>query len=131
MFAIHETLLDKDPQVRKRALYLACTLATSVDNIHECIFNDYLMIHSIFQPILKLIIDPSVSSLAFDAMVLLSILSNYKKYETINPYLSNLSKIKDTRILKVHTFAVFCRLTINKKQFLASLVMETFWKCRL
>lgn len=46
-------------------------------------------------------LDPSVSSLSFDAIVLLSLLSNYKKYEIANPYLSGLSKIKDGRILNV------------------------------
>ena len=64
------------------------------------------MTNLVYDPLLKMITDPSVSSLAMDGLVLLSLLCNYKKYEISNPYLNHLSRLRCRKSLKVFFFEV-------------------------
>jgi hypothetical protein len=76
-------------------------LSSGSVNIHQNIFLEHLMTNLVFDQLLKVITDPSVSSLAMDGLILLSLLCNYKKYEISNPYLDSLSKLSCRKSLKV------------------------------
>ncbi|TPX67490.1 hypothetical protein SpCBS45565_g03761 [Spizellomyces sp. 'palustris'] len=111
--AIDDRLLTgESAQVRGAALQLTITIVTGSDNISQnSVLNDYFMIHDVFDSLTKIMTDFTTQQLAFDAAVLLTLLCNYNKYESNNPYLTRLAKLDDENVITsaAHTISRACQ----------------------
>ncbi|KAI8339698.1 hypothetical protein BC941DRAFT_501151 [Chlamydoabsidia padenii] len=83
------------------ALLLAITLSTGNDNVNQNSFNGYFMHHDLSETLLSIIADDlSSQKEVCNATMLLSMLSNYNKYESRNPYLQTISQYKQESTLE-------------------------------
>ncbi|XP_063726801.1 armadillo-like helical domain-containing protein 3 [Symsagittifera roscoffensis] len=79
--------------LKKRAVRLALVVATTKDNVNQNPMLDYFMRVSIFESLCELFSCGTAdrTDVGTDAVILLLILINYRKYDTANPYAVKLS----------------------------------------
>ncbi|XP_075895027.1 armadillo-like helical domain-containing protein 3 isoform X1 [Nelusetta ayraudi] len=104
--------------LKSLCLKLLLCLVTVTDNISQNTILEYVMINSIFEAILQILSDVSSRGQhGYDAVVLLALLVNYRKYESVNPYIVKLSIVDDEPTLDGMGMVVHQALTEYNRQY--------------
>ncbi|KAL7990679.1 hypothetical protein Chor_014109 [Crotalus horridus] len=104
--------------LKSLCLKLLLCLVTVTDNISQNTILEYVMINSIFEAILQILSNlPSRREHGYEAVVLLALLVNYRKYESVNPYIVKLSIIDDEATLNGMGLVVAQALSEYNRQF--------------
>jgi hypothetical protein len=119
--------------IKNLALKLLLVLVTATDNVSQNTMLEYLMLNSVFEAIMAIFSSPTArQEHGFDAMMLLTILVNYRKYEAANPYILRLSVLDDEVVLNGLGVVLSSALTEWNRQFVAKKEAESpqvglFW----
>ncbi|XP_028300820.1 armadillo-like helical domain-containing protein 3 [Gouania willdenowi] len=109
---------DSSESLKSLCLKLLLCLVTVTDNISQNTILEYVMINSIFEAILQVLSDVSSRGQhGYDAVVLLALLVNYRKYESVNPYIVKLSIVDDEPTLDGMGMVVHQALTEYNRQY--------------
>ncbi|CAJ1053707.1 armadillo-like helical domain-containing protein 3 [Xyrichtys novacula] len=109
---------DGSESLKSLCLTLLLCLVTVTDNISQNTILEYVMINSIFEAILQILSDVSSRGQhGYDAVVLLALLVNYRKYESVNPYIVKLSIVDDEPTLDGMGMVVHQALTEYNRQY--------------
>uniref|UniRef100_A0A3B5B249 Armadillo like helical domain containing 3 n=1 Tax=Stegastes partitus TaxID=144197 RepID=A0A3B5B249_9TELE len=109
---------DSSESLKSLCLKLLLCLVTVTDNISQNTILEYVMINSIFEAILQILSDVSSRGQhGYDAVVLLALLVNYRKYESVNPYIVKLSIVDDEPTLDGMGVVVHQALTEYNRQY--------------
>ncbi|RIB30210.1 hypothetical protein C2G38_2153239 [Gigaspora rosea] len=98
--AIKHLMSDDEAVIKYEALRLAVVIVCGNSNINQNSINEFFMENDIFDPLIKIIIAPETSYVAYEAIMLLGILSNYNKHESKNPYMTKITEIKDESVFQ-------------------------------
>ncbi|KAG0057634.1 hypothetical protein BGZ83_007007 [Gryganskiella cystojenkinii] len=90
---------EESQEMQVVALRLAIALACGNDNVNKNSLNEYFMQKDMFPSLIKFFVKIESVEVALEALALLSLLANYNKYETRNPYLERLSGLTDEKVL--------------------------------
>ncbi|CAN9509927.1 unnamed protein product [Ophioblennius macclurei] len=109
---------DSSESLKSLCLKLLLCLVTVTDNISQNTILEYVMINSIFEAILQILSEVSSRGQhGYDAVVLLALLVNYRKYESVNPYIVKLSIEVDEPTLDGMGMVVHQALTEYNRQY--------------
>ncbi|XP_053604682.1 armadillo-like helical domain-containing protein 3 isoform X2 [Plodia interpunctella] len=98
LFEHCSTILSGDvpDSLKSMVLKLLLVIATGLDNIDDNPLVEYLMMNSLFEPLVQLLCTSTERQQhGYDVVLLLMCLVNYKKQESANPYVVKLSILDD------------------------------------
>ncbi|XP_060801499.1 armadillo-like helical domain-containing protein 3 [Amyelois transitella] len=98
LFEHCSTILSGDvpESLKSMVLKLLLVIATGIDNIDDNPLVEYLMMNSLFEPLIQLLCTSTERQQhGYDVVMLLMCLVNYKKQESANPYIVKLSILDD------------------------------------
>lgn len=99
-------------------LKLLLTLATGQEILSQNVLLEYIMINSLFDPLVRLLSDPILrNEYGHDAVILLTLLVNYRKHEGGNPYVVQLSILADELALNGYGQVISTALIDFCKQY--------------
>ncbi|XP_049813161.1 armadillo-like helical domain-containing protein 3 [Schistocerca nitens] len=111
---------DYSSSLKALCLKLLLVLVTGTDNVSQNTLLEYVMINSIFEALIQLLCDPSTRAQhGHDAVLLLTLLVNYRKHEAANPYIVKLSILDDELALNGYGQVITACLTDFCRQFQA------------
>ncbi|XP_063708769.1 armadillo-like helical domain-containing protein 3 [Culicoides brevitarsis] len=88
-------------------LKLMLALVTGTDIINKNVLLEYVMINNLFESIILLLSDPiSRVEMGHDAVILLTLIVNYRKNEGPNPYVFQLSLLADEQALNGYGYVI-------------------------
>ncbi|XP_032889970.1 armadillo-like helical domain-containing protein 3 [Amblyraja radiata] len=109
---------DGSESLKSLCLKLLLCLVTVTDNISQNTILEYVMINSIFEAILQILsVASSRVQHGYDGVVLLALLVNYRKYESVNPYIVKLSIVDDETTLNGMGLVISQALTEYNRQY--------------
>ncbi|XP_026748904.2 armadillo-like helical domain-containing protein 3 [Galleria mellonella] len=98
LFEHCSTMLSGDvpDSLKSMVIKLLLVIATGIDNIDDNPLVEYLMLNSLFEPLIQLLCTSTERQQhGYDVVMLLMFLVNYKKEESANPYIVKLSILDD------------------------------------
>lgn len=119
MESVNSILLGDNPlSVKSLALRLPLVLVTATDNVSQNTMLEYVMINSIFETIVQILGNTLArQDHGHDAVLLLTILVQYRKYESANPYIVKLSILDDELALTGFAQVVSYTMTEFNRQY--------------
>lgn len=99
-------------------LKLLLIIITGMDNVSQNTLLEYVMLNSVFESLIQLLRDTTARNRhGNDAVLLLTLLVNYRKHESANPYIVKLSILDDELALNGYGQVISCSLTEFCRQF--------------
>ncbi|CAN7999267.1 unnamed protein product [Ixodes pacificus] len=93
-------------------------LVTATENVSQNTLLEYIMMNCVFEAILRLLADKhSRAHCGYDAVLVLTILVSYRKYEAANPYIVKLSIVDNELALNGYGLVVSTALSEFNRQF--------------
>lgn len=120
--------------IKNLSLKLLLVLVSAADNVSQNTMLEYLMMNSVFDAVVAIFSSPAArQEHGFDAVMLLTILVNYRKYEAANPYILRLSVLDDEVALNGLGVVLSSALTEWNRQYVAKKEAESpqvglFWQ---
>uniref|UniRef100_A0A2M3Z189 Armadillo-like helical domain-containing protein n=1 Tax=Anopheles braziliensis TaxID=58242 RepID=A0A2M3Z189_9DIPT len=103
-------------------LKILLIIATGMDNVNENQLIEFIIGQNFFEAFKKVLSDSSLrGSHGHDIVTLLTVLVNYRKHESSNPYIVELSLLADELALNGYGQVISCVLTMFCKQHLLNL----------
>ncbi|XP_074640845.1 armadillo-like helical domain-containing protein 3 [Tubulanus polymorphus] len=103
---------DFPPSLKTVSFQLLLVLVTATVNVSQNTLLEYVMMNSAFEAIIQLLASPmSRQNHGHDAVLLLTLLVQYRKYESANPYIVKLSILDDELALNGYAQVVSTALT--------------------
>jgi hypothetical protein len=100
--SLQTILLLESDAMKLIAIDLLIILVTATDNINQNTLMEYLIHMEIFDTLLQVASKATTDVvLSFNAIVVLTLLANYQKYEISNPYLKRIRDIEDDAVFLV------------------------------
>ncbi|XP_065220858.1 armadillo-like helical domain-containing protein 3 [Planococcus citri] len=107
---------DWPNSLKSICLKLLLIIVTGTDNVSQNTLLEYLMMDSILDTLMKLLCNSNTRlKFGYDVIMLLTLLVNYRKYESANPYVVKLSILDNELALNgyglviTHSLAKFCQ----------------------
>ncbi|XP_066992007.1 armadillo-like helical domain-containing protein 3 isoform X2 [Anabrus simplex] len=111
---------DYPASLKALCLKLLLVLVTGTENVSQNTLLEYVMINSIFEALIQLLCEPATRTQhGHDAVLLLTLLVNYRKHEAANPYIVKLSILDDELALNGYGQVITSCLTEFCRQFTA------------
>ncbi|CAG5089099.1 Similar to armh3: Armadillo-like helical domain-containing protein 3 (Xenopus laevis) [Cotesia congregata] len=116
-------LLGEYPDSLKAlCLKLLLIIVTGTDNLSQNSLLEYVMVNGVFESLIQLLRETTLRNRhGHDAVLLLTLLVNYRKYESTNSYIVKLSILDDELALNGYSQVIsgslmeFCRLFVQQK----------------
>lgn len=107
--------------IKSLILQLLLIMTTGMDTISQNTFVEYLMVDdTLYESLVELLADPVVRSrMGGDCVLLLALLVNYRKYESVNPYIMKLSILDNELALNCLGSVISSSLAMFNQQFIS------------